>query len=138
MERKGWETFSKWIIRRGVSFWEGSFCSVFVWNGSNSVSPTNDKREQRSPRILGVTTLEASLEALPNAKSLPTFALLRSGEIEINRKTERERKAKTKRSSRWWMSQRLRTGTKGSEVAKRDSAISTKSAPKWNKIRSRC
>lgn len=81
------------------------------------VSATNDKREQRSPRILAVTTLEASLElcCLPNAKSLPTFALLRTGE------RERERRgAKTKRSSRRRMSQG--TGTKGSEVAKRDSA----------------
>lgn len=79
------------------------------------VSERRYKREQRSPRILGVTTLEASLElcCLPKAFQLSCFASKR-----------RERESKTKTSNRWrMMSQRLRIGsTKGSEVAKRDSA----------------
>lgn len=39
---RGEKTFQKWIIRRGVSFWEGSFCSVFV-----GTSPTRCLSDQR-------------------------------------------------------------------------------------------
>lgn len=73
---------------REYPFGRAHFAPFFVGTGpTRCLGPTNDKREQRSPRILGVTTLEASLElcCLPNAKSLPTFVLLPTGE------TERER-----------------------------------------------
>lgn len=39
---RGEKTFQKWIIRRGVSFWEGSFCSVFV--GTNPTRCLSDQR----------------------------------------------------------------------------------------------
>lgn len=39
---RGEKMFQKWIIRRGVSFWEGSFCSVFV-----GTSPTRCLSDQR-------------------------------------------------------------------------------------------